>query len=498
MTDSVDLYTPGAASTTSVNPDWQHKTSLVIGFDASSCDFVCDGVADDVQIQAAVDYAAANGYNVIFLRRGFYNIVSGIVLPKDPALKIVGEKSLVRSASQGVIIRNTSGNPLLQYIFYIAGDASSDSSDDNAAGAIFTDIYIDGQGYNGATSGTECLNSAGVVVRDCGLTGIMHAFYSRYVGIDPPTSSSVTGGHRILDTNVGVTDASGNVIHLEYTTQCWIIGCWFESVVAPNAQVYMKSCNKTKVVGNELNDATYGIYETDTATVGNFANEASGNFNGAQSRHGYSFSHVSSMPIFKQRLATTHTPNKYNSGATFYFGSAEEITLPSAEPGLIYTFVAGTGEIITIAPATGDQIDLMTATTGKLISGGYGHESVTLQAITVDKWQIVAINGQWNNVREKNKELSSGPYNIETTENNMTYLIGGTMTFNLPACEIGLRYVFISGASGSVVTIAPDGTDLIRLANTNIVSNNTGNETLILVCVTSTKWQIESQVGTWT
>lgn len=53
-------------------------------------DYLCDGVADDVQIKAAVDYVAALGGGLVFIKRGVYNF-AGIVTVSTSNVSIIGE-----------------------------------------------------------------------------------------------------------------------------------------------------------------------------------------------------------------------------------------------------------------------------------------------------------------------------------------------------------------------------------------------------------------------
>lgn len=65
-----------------------------VGFDPSKSHFVnywcCDGVADNVQIQAAIDYCEALGRGTIFIESGVYAIASGLTLQHD-GVSLLGE-----------------------------------------------------------------------------------------------------------------------------------------------------------------------------------------------------------------------------------------------------------------------------------------------------------------------------------------------------------------------------------------------------------------------
>src|SRR5215218_8166297 len=69
-----------------------HATGLykVVGpAGTSGNDYTCDGTADNVEIQAAINAAAAAGGGTVLIRRGTYSLAAGLTLTSN--LTLCGE-----------------------------------------------------------------------------------------------------------------------------------------------------------------------------------------------------------------------------------------------------------------------------------------------------------------------------------------------------------------------------------------------------------------------
>jgi len=86
--------------------------TAVVGFNANLTGrenyFLCDGTADDVQIQAAIDYVSALGGGSTFVERGTYEITQTITIPDNITLAGTGSTTLLRSSNgaAGHVIEN--------------------------------------------------------------------------------------------------------------------------------------------------------------------------------------------------------------------------------------------------------------------------------------------------------------------------------------------------------------------------------------------------------
>lgn len=87
------------------------KTLVTVGL-SSGADYVCDGTADNVEIQAAIDAVNALGGGTVLVRKGSYSISSSITLKNNVAL--LGENrdtvlTLANAANTNLITSATGG-----------------------------------------------------------------------------------------------------------------------------------------------------------------------------------------------------------------------------------------------------------------------------------------------------------------------------------------------------------------------------------------------------
>lgn len=65
---------------------------VTVGLTGSGCDYICDGTADDVQIQAAIDSLSATLGGGIYIKNGLYDITNDIEIT-NPNVTIIGSGS---------------------------------------------------------------------------------------------------------------------------------------------------------------------------------------------------------------------------------------------------------------------------------------------------------------------------------------------------------------------------------------------------------------------
>ena len=115
-------------------------------------------------------------------------------------------------------------------------------------------------------------------------------------------------------------------------------------------------------------------------------------------------------------------------------------------------------------------------------------------------------NAFWNK-----RTLVTGTINLETSENNKTFLIdasSGVVTVNLPAATLGLKFMFsvtdgtndlILNPDGSEYAYLPDGT-LTSVAG-EYITNGTANaafDAITVECTQVGRWITYASIGTWT
>ncbi len=89
----------------------QYKTFVTVGFD--NADYICDGTADDVQIQAAIDYVNGFGGGTVFIKRGTYNCSSQIECCDNLTLIGEGYESEIKASTKDhqVFVSVPEGSP---------------------------------------------------------------------------------------------------------------------------------------------------------------------------------------------------------------------------------------------------------------------------------------------------------------------------------------------------------------------------------------------------
>jgi len=114
---------------------------VTVGF--ADADYICDGTADDVQIQEAIDYVATQGGGEVFIKgitdsNSFYDITATITVPSNITLSGTGPSSLLKAnaSMSGTLnmVENddiASGNTLI-----VVKDLKFDGNQANRSGAF--------------------------------------------------------------------------------------------------------------------------------------------------------------------------------------------------------------------------------------------------------------------------------------------------------------------------------------------------------------------------
>jgi parallel beta-helix repeat protein len=122
------------ASVDALLADRQFKTFVTVG--SADADHITDGVADNVQIQAAIDEASAAGGGTVFIKAGTYDVAAAILVPSNVSIQGEGTATVLRYA-------NGSGfNGILR---------NSDTTNGNT-GIEISHLKIDGNASNAAGS----------------------------------------------------------------------------------------------------------------------------------------------------------------------------------------------------------------------------------------------------------------------------------------------------------------------------------------------------------
>ena len=230
----------------------QSKVFYTIGFSEWN-DYVCDGTADDVQIQACVN-AIFNAGNIgtIYFEEGVYNFASTLSIPRDSVISFYGKetkKNVATSAQGGVWWK---GNSSLTYLIYETGASYVNVQADLGFGQRFYNMNFNASFADYAYYG---LNTDVTRFYNCRFTGAsISAIKLAFNGNTPLPGSESPGGLYLVNCTVGAETMATIALDIEYQTQCWIISTWFEGSGSPDYQIKLKCCDKIAIVGCEFNN----------------------------------------------------------------------------------------------------------------------------------------------------------------------------------------------------------------------------------------------------
>ena len=117
------------------------RSVVTVGFD-SACDYVCDGTADDVQIQAAIDAVNTDGGGKIIVKEGTYYISTILTMRNNVHLVGEGDSTifyLVDGTNTGMIQSASGGMDNIR----LANFKADGNSDNQTGGNYLIDIAGD-------------------------------------------------------------------------------------------------------------------------------------------------------------------------------------------------------------------------------------------------------------------------------------------------------------------------------------------------------------------
>lgn len=244
------------------------------GWTANDCDYLCDGTADDVEINAAIQALPAEGGEIIILD-GTYNITATIAMNKDNVtLSGNGSSTVLKrmwnssSGDEGIVTVMKVKNCIIRYIFAEGNKQVYPSTNNNAIYAntpyscFFSNILQNNGGqaikitYGGSQStiiGNQCINSrtgisisqssdvvvVGNICNNNNNSGIIHAYGS--AGLITGNYCEFNGVYGIFVSSVG-TEITGNVCRLN------------------DVGIYLSSYKRNNITGNDCFDNNTGIY----------------------------------------------------------------------------------------------------------------------------------------------------------------------------------------------------------------------------------------------
>jgi parallel beta-helix repeat protein len=272
--------------------DGKKATRFVIGtsttgWTASECDYLCDGTADQAEINAAITALPATGGEIVILD-GTYNITAKIDVTKDNvSIRGNGNATILKrtynsSGSEGIVTLTGASGCTIEKL-YIDGNKANYTTTNNFG------IYLASNCNDTTITGNTCNNSKG--------TGICLA---------PGCNDTTITGNTCNNNNTGIdlapncndTTIAGNTCNNNSTGIC----------LAPN-------CNDTTITGNTCNWNSRGIFlesSRDNTVTGNTCNN--------NNNHGIYLGSSSNSAV------TCNTCNWNNRGIYLYTSSDNTVT----------------------------------------------------------------------------------------------------------------------------------------------------------------------------
>lgn len=260
-------------------------------------DYICDGVDDQVEIQAAIDALPADGGKVV-LNEGTFNITTAINMASSTKrihLCGQGQSTIINNTNvvggHGISAINTAGSPGIRYGVLISNltvKGVSGSGDgihiEYADCPVIRNVYAIGNGRYGiyitqnAVSGFEG-NSliVGNYVLDNALDGIyidtgVHEafiFHNHIENNGRYGVCSYLGNFNVNIISNNIEDNASSAIYINDASALLIANNALEGTGDGVIQIAGSAYGRIVIVGNQIETATRGIWFTNTAVITN-------------------------------------------------------------------------------------------------------------------------------------------------------------------------------------------------------------------------------------
>lgn len=226
---------------------------------SGTADYVCDGTADDVELQAAINAVNAAGGGTVFVRANTnpYRLAAVVTLPEN--VSVVGERQ-ARQAAGGVTFKTAAAFSPTS-LFTMTGTTNPASNTDLKHDVNMENITIDGNSTT--TNAVMLTNQDTIKFINCRFINCTNSINTTWDSTIAPSGTSIPGGIYLERCQVS-TLSTGTGIILNYQTQCWIMNSWFTAGSGtPAAWIKFNASNKVKIVNCEFNTATTALLFTD-------------------------------------------------------------------------------------------------------------------------------------------------------------------------------------------------------------------------------------------
>ena len=479
----------------------QGKTFVTVSRNSTDlADYTCDGTADNVEIQSAIDSIGTRG-GVVFIRSSAnaYRIAATITLPGN--VWLIGEKQ-TKSNSNGGVVFQTAASTSLTALISMTGTSAS----------LKVDAHIDNivlNGNNTTDYGIKLMDVDTIKISDCRLIQSTTAIISDWDGAAAPTGSQAPGGIWIDNCNISGLSGGYGII-LNYNTQVWVTASWYTGTSVA-AWYRIKCSNKVYIDGAEFNTATtallledvndggamalgchnIAVYAKTYATGGTVLDD-----NRTHSSSGYLaiFGTVASGTTWGDTPVNAATnvilTNAYCALPSLNLNTALTVANGGTGAATLTCYVKCNGSSAMTASSAIPQADVTNLTTdlaAKQATLVSGTNIKTINGTSVlGSGDITITSGSGGITRSVN--TTSGSYTVgSTASTDYVYLIAGAHNATLPTASGNTnRYTFKNNHSASV-TITRAGTDTVEGATSLTLGPS---EAIDLISNGSSAWSV--------
>ena len=413
---------------------------VTVGFD-NTCQYTCDGVADDVQINAAIAFASAHGIQKVILTgttpyditAPIDNSVSGLAIEGNSYGYYADTVVLKASAALAAVFKISAQFPGM--LSNVTIDGNSTATDG---------LWIGKSGYV-AKLKNVCLRN--VKIKNCtgygikGVSGIASGSWDDSSWYNVALSSNATG----LRNDSTLTNIFGLIIAGNTT-------CGVEIATSSKFNIYGVICS-----GNAI-DFGYNCTTCQPNLISGGYTESAGT------------SVVAAL--------NSTTPNC----ETLTFDSFSIQTPPTNT----FDFTGFTAGYATFRDCRWSGGSIITVTGMDYFFNGFNGTPPTISGAGF-------INSNFSHPLFK-----TGDYTVLATDSGRTFITNtNDVTFTLPAAQPGLKFTFLIGQTGKNLTVVRAGSNHIN-SGVQAAGDSTQGSTITLIAIDTSNWFEVSKIGVWT
>jgi hypothetical protein len=264
-----------------------NNTIVTVGL-ATGADYVCDGTADDVQIQAAITAVSALG-GTVFIRAGSYDISAAITVPSNVIIEGEGVHTILTfsyagSAKMFCNSDTTSGNSNIWFRnLKLIGNSSTKTNGDQDGLIYFygvTNFLVENCYLNDSKSDGVDLRETTSVAQSSGkiINNIIDGIGRNGIGVEGGDSVIITG-NTIKDCDFDGIDIEGGTLSRDIVVEGNNISDFMHVGISLYPSTGTRTAENIVIKGNNIRDTkTTGLYRTVTYTsIGIMAKWNTGN-----------------------------------------------------------------------------------------------------------------------------------------------------------------------------------------------------------------------------